>query len=102
VPVFCLQPLVENAVRHGIAPRASGGKLRISARLENGLVELRVEDDGQGADAEAAGTGNGMGLRLVRQRIEALYGERGELAVEPREPGHGFVVCIRLPAQGPA
>src|SRR5262245_11947028 len=77
VPVFCLQPLVENAIRHGIAPQARGGTLTIAVRLENGAVELSVEDDGAGADPEAVHDGDGMGLRLVRQRIEALHGGRG-------------------------
>ncbi|MGQ0720772.1 MAG: sensor histidine kinase [Candidatus Eiseniibacteriota bacterium] len=99
VPVFCLQPLVENAVRHGIAPQARGGTLAIGARLDEGYVELRVEDDGMGADAEAVRSSAGMGLRLVRQRIEALYGDRGEMVVDGRVPGAGFAVRLRIPAR---
>jgi sensor histidine kinase YesM len=97
VPVFCLQPLVENAVRHGIAPRAAGGRLAIGARLDDGCVELTVEDDGPGADAETVAAG-GTGLRILRQRIEALHGDRGAVVVEPRRPGGGFAVRVRIPA----
>src|SRR5262245_30560607 len=97
-PVFCLQPLVENAVRHGIAPRAGGGRLSIATRLDDGRVELRVADDGRGATADALRKSAGMGLRLVRERVEALHGDRGELVVEPRPPGDGFAVRLRLPA----
>jgi signal transduction histidine kinase len=99
VPVFSLQPLVENAVRHGIAPRAEGGRLAIRARVGDGHVELRVEDDGPGADAAAVANG-GMGLRTLRQRIEAIHGDRGQMVVEQREPGRGFAVRVRLPAGG--
>jgi LytS/YehU family sensor histidine kinase len=101
VPVFCLQPLVENAVRHGIAPRAGGGRVAISARVENGCVELAVEDDGPGSDGVTPGAAPGGGLRLVRQRIDALYGDAGEVAVEPRAPGRGFAVRARIPVERP-
>jgi signal transduction histidine kinase len=101
VPVFCLQPLVENAVRHGIAPQASGGTLAVGARLEDGYVELHVEDDGVGADAETVRASAGMGLRLVRQRIDALHGSGGEVAVDHRAPGEGFAVRVRIPARRP-
>jgi signal transduction histidine kinase len=100
VPVFCLQPLVENAVKHGIAPRAEGGTIAIAARVDDGHVELRVADDGPGARDEALRASPGMGLRLVRQRLEALYGDSGELWVEPRPPGEGFAVRVRLPVGG--
>jgi sensor histidine kinase YesM len=102
VPVFCLQPLVENAIRHGIAPRAGGGTLAIQARLDDGRVDLAVADDGRGASEDVLGASTGSGLKLVRQRIEALYPGRGEMTVEPRPPGGGFVVRLRLPARLPS
>jgi LytS/YehU family sensor histidine kinase len=102
VPVFSLQPLVENAIRHGVAPRAEGGRVSIQARLEDGCVELRVADDGKGASVEAVQSSTGMGLRLVRQRLEALHGDRGALIVEPRPPGRGFAVQVRIPTTRPA
>jgi signal transduction histidine kinase len=97
VPAFCLQPLVENAVRHAIAPRATGGRLTVRARREDGWLKLEVEDDGPGADAETLEAEEGRGLRLVRRRLEALYGERAALAVRTR-PGEGFLAAVRLPA----
>jgi sensor histidine kinase YesM len=101
VPTFCLQPLVENAVRHGIAPRAEGGRISIQAWLDDGGVELRVADDGRGASPDAVQATRGSGLRLVRQRLEALHRERGELIVESRAPGQGFAVRVRIPVSPP-
>ena len=96
VPAFVLQPLVENAVRHGIAPSPRGGTIRIRAALEDGALCLDVQDDGLGANG-AATKGTGKGLELVRQRLRALYGAAG--AMEVRAPaGGGFAVTLRLPA----
>jgi len=102
VPAFCLQPLVENAIRHGIAPRAGGGNLAIRARLEDGCVVLGVSDDGPGASEDALRAGAGSGLRLVRQRLDALSAGRGEMIVGPGSAGGGFAVRLRLPARRPA
>jgi signal transduction histidine kinase len=92
---------VENAVRHGIAPRAEGGRISIQAWLDDGGVELRVADDGRGASPDAVQATRGSGLRLVRQRLEALHRERGELIVESRAPGQGFAVRVRIPVSPP-
>jgi sensor histidine kinase YesM len=98
VPAFCLQPLVENAVRHGIAPRAGGGTIRITAAILEGGLRLEVLDDGLGADPEAVAGNGRQGLRLVRQRLEALYRERARFTVVTA-PGKGFAVRMDLPAQ---
>lgn len=96
VPAFILQPLVENAVRHAIAPRPEGGALRIEARLAGDRLRLLVDDDGPGATAAAIDASRGLGLRLVRQRLEAIYG--GDARFEVRSmPGEGFRVAIDLP-----
>jgi len=99
VPVFCLQPLVENAIRHGIAPRAGGGRLAVSAWVEDDRVELTVSDDGRGSSHEWVRGNAGSGLRLVRQRLEALCAGRAEMLVEPSLPGGGFAVRLRIPAR---
>ena len=96
VPAFTLQPLVENAIRHGIATRAGGGRLSVRAAVEDGLLHLEVADDGPGAEPDEVGDG-GHGLALVRERLRAAHGARGEVAVETA-PGAGFVVRLRLPA----
>ena len=78
VPAFVLQPLVENAVRYAVAPRAAGGKITVAIRSENGTLRLRVEDDGPGPGA-AAVPGEGLGLRLIEERLAALYGDAASL-----------------------
>ena len=94
VPPFVLQFLVENAVRHAVAPRAQGGRLEVTARCVDGSLRLAVADDG---DGRAAGTtGEGLGLRLVTERLAALYGERGVLRTGPSRLG-GFEAEVTLP-----
>lgn len=98
VPAFVLQPLVENAIRHAIAPRAGGGCLRIRSSVAQGLLRLDVSDDGPGG--QATGTrGTGKGLELLRQRLRALHGERGSLEIATA-PGAGFAVTVVLPCRG--
>lgn len=97
VPAFILQPLVENAVKHAIAPRPDGGTLRIEARLKNDRLNLLVDDDGPGATAATLDESRGLGLRLVRQRLEAFYGADARFEVRTM-PGEGFRVAIDLPA----
>jgi two-component system LytT family sensor kinase len=99
LPALTLQPLVENAIKHGIAPRAAGGVLRISARLE-GDETLRVEvcDDGPGAPPSSLNEG-GLGLRLVRQRLETRYRGGAEFRIETK-PGAGFKVVVCVPQDG--
>jgi LytS/YehU family sensor histidine kinase len=99
VPAFCLQPLVENAVRHAIAPRAAGGSLDLRVALEGDVLRLEVADDGPGARPADLENAEGLGLRLVRERLAAHYGDAAALDVVTR-PGAGFRVTIRLPARG--
>ncbi len=98
VPAFVLQPLVENAVRHAVAPRAEGGRLRITVRSLDGGLRLSVEDDGPGPGAPPT-AGEGLGLRLIRERLAALYGERAWLRAGAA-PGGGFAVEVAIPAPG--
>ncbi|MCL4821932.1 MAG: histidine kinase [Vicinamibacteria bacterium] len=96
VPPLLLQPLVENAVRHGVSARAEGGEVTIGAAVEGGRLVLRVEDDGPGANGETAGTGTA--LANLRERLHALYG--GDQALtSSHEPGRGTRVRVELPAR---
>jgi two-component system LytT family sensor kinase len=100
VPPFVLQPLVENAVRHAIAPRAAGGILALTVRRDGQHLVLVVEDDGPGPEVASAAPGSGSGLRLVRERLAAVYGEAASLEVGRSARG-GFRAAVRLPAEPP-
>lgn len=94
VPAFILQPLVENAVRHGIAPRAAPGA--IAVRATNGANELTLEVWNDGTlPADAATAGGGIGLATTRARLARLYGERASLALA--EAAGGVSATVRLP-----
>jgi two-component system LytT family sensor kinase len=97
LPSLTLQPLVENAIKYGIAPRTAGGTVGISASFRDDTLLLEVSDDGQGAAADIAHSATGVGLRAVRQRLETRYPQGAHLAVTTA-PGQGFVVQIDLPA----
>jgi two-component system LytT family sensor kinase len=98
VPNLILQPLVENAIRHGIAPRASGGALEISARRTDGRLRLAVRDDGPGLPAGGERLRLGVGLSNTRARLRAHFGEDHafELANDPRG---GLRVTLSIPAR---
>ena len=101
VPHMVLQPLVENAIKHGLAPRAEGGCVRISARRDGGWLELAVRDDGVGlADAAARGAaGAGIGTPNTRARLAQLYGAGHALEMAPADGG-GTRVSLRIPWHG--
>ena len=100
VPAFCLQPLVENAIRHAIAPRAAGGRVELRVKEQQaGTLLLEVADDGDGADPETLDAASGIGLRLVRERLAAHYGDSASFEVDTA-PGRGFRVRIEIPAGG--
>ncbi len=89
VPALSVQPLVENAVRHGIERRAGDGRIRIVGRVIGPDVELRVSDDGSGIEparvaAVLAGAGGGIGLANVDGRLRATFGEQYALRIESR------------------
>jgi sensor histidine kinase YesM len=96
LPALTLQPLVENALKHAVAPRAAGGTLTIAAEVAADALHIEVRDDGPGADPRAIAASTGMGLRLVRQRLETRYG--GDAAFEiDTAPGAGFAARMRGP-----
>jgi signal transduction histidine kinase len=101
VPPFALQPLVENAIVHGVAPRAGGGRIEVSARRADGRLKLCVRDDGPGATEEQVASSPRTGLRLLRERLAALYSGRARMRFET-PPGGGFGVVLDLPDDGAA
>ncbi len=95
VPQFILQPLVENALRHGIASRADAGLLEVKARRDGDTLVLTVRDDGPGL-GPAGLAASGVGLANTRARLAALYGDRASLEIANAAAG-GALVTIRLP-----
>ncbi len=97
VPVFSLQPLVENAIHHAIAPRARGGLLTMKARVTGDLLEIHLRDDGPGCTLEEASSGAGLGLSVVKRRFEMRFPQKTEFLIVTR-PGAGFAITVRVPA----
>lgn len=99
VPNLILQPLVENAIRYAVAPRASGGCIEISARQVIGSLKISVVDDGPGLPEESdLPAHEGVGLRNSRERLEQLYGEHHRFILSNRSP-KGLEVAIVIPMQ---
>jgi signal transduction histidine kinase len=99
VPYMLLQPLVENAIRHGIAPREGGGTVEIEARgAPGGGLHLEVRDDGVGLAEGWDGPGAGIGIRTTRARLAQLYGASFRLELRRRTP-RGTLVRAVLPAR---
>jgi sensor histidine kinase YesM len=97
VPVLTLQPLVDNAVRHGISPSVKGGVVRVRAFDGDARLTLVVEDDGIGPAAGwSLDTAAGTGLRNLRSRLEILHGAGATVAAAPGEGG-GFVATVTIP-----
>ncbi|MEO8035298.1 MAG: histidine kinase [Acidobacteriota bacterium] len=87
VPTFALQILAENAIRHAIAPRTAGGLLHIRAQTINGQLCLEVQDECAGEVVPAPTDGAGIGLRLLRERLAALYGTSAMLTLQSVDGG---------------
>jgi signal transduction histidine kinase len=112
VPRFILQPLVENAIRHGLEPQVSGGRIEVQARAEGSQLLLTVRDNGSGiselalADSarplqtDGAQAGSSWGLGHVRQRLQTLYGPRAGMQISPLPTG-GTCVVLTLPFTTP-
>jgi two-component system, LytTR family, sensor kinase len=97
VPHMLLQPIVENAIRHGIAPRSAPGQLRISAGRPEGALRIEVVDNGRGYSAPSASSGGGgLGLANTVARLEHLYGDDFEFDIDDA-PGGGCRVALRIP-----
>jgi len=94
VPSLLLQPLVENAVRHGVSKSAAPVRIELKSRLRESTLELHVCDTGPGVSKE--GVGNGVGLSNTRARLQQLYGDRQSLRLEAIDSG-GAVVTVSIP-----
>ena len=105
VPHMGLQPIVENAIRHGIGRSSAAGRIQISAARLDGQLVVKVQDDGPGLPAAGSVQGGrGIGLANTRARLQQLYGDAAQLTVENVEPG-GALVTMVLPyhmAPGPS
>lgn len=83
LPPMLIQPLVENAIKHGLEPKVAGGQIDISISRENGILRIIVADTGEGI---LENTGHGVGLTNIRQRLKSLYGEKGQLILKQNSP----------------
>jgi two-component system LytT family sensor kinase len=107
IPSLLLQPLVENAVKHGIAPERAGGEVSIECGLLESegqtILQIIVRDTGSGATADSLyrGRRRGVGLRNVQKRLACHYGDRASLSVMS-VPGEWTTVAVRLPLEQPA
>jgi two-component system LytT family sensor kinase len=102
VPSMLLQPLVENCIKHGLAPKVEGGSITLRSRLVESHLELEVEDDGVGMGAaqlfdqpDGLG-GSGIGMANVAERLKVLYGDTAKMIIDSRE-GSGTSIRLRLP-----
>ena len=100
VPPLLLQPIVENAVRHGVAARPGGGTIRIEARVDGAGTVVCITDDGAGERPAEEGRTGGIGLTSVRRRLATVYGSGANLRIDPRGPDGGYRVCLTIP-EGP-
>lgn len=97
VPPLLLQPLVENAVVHGLEGKDEGGEVLVRACVQDGILRIEVRDDGLGHQARQhrARPGHGLALKNIRERLEARHGDRADLTLDLGE--HGCTAVLRLP-----
>ncbi|HEY6308171.1 MAG TPA: histidine kinase [Candidatus Angelobacter sp.] len=102
VPSMLLQPLVENSIKHGLAPKVDGGSITLRSRLQEGKLVIHVEDDGVGMSAPPAvaaqtmASGHGIGMMNVAERLHVLFGDDGKMIVQSRD-GRGTLVVVEVP-----
>ncbi|OWW22658.1 sensor histidine kinase [Noviherbaspirillum denitrificans] len=96
LPPMLLQPLVENAIKHGLEPKVEGGLVTVRAEREDGRLVLTVCDTGLGLDGAPPSDGTGIGASNVRERLQALYGKRAEFSLTPNTP-EGVIAKLTLP-----
>ncbi|MDT9000019.1 histidine kinase [Paucibacter sp. APW11] len=94
-PPMMIQSLVENAIKHGLEPKAEGGSLKVRAEIVHGKLAVTVADTGLGF-GRAATAGTGVGLANIRERLMLLYGSRGSVTISENQPS-GTVVTITVP-----
>ena len=94
LPPMLIQPLVENAIKHGLEPKVEGGLLSLRATQVGDMVRIEIADTGMGFQNTTSG---GIGLLNVRERLAMLFGDRGALSVEDNQPC-GTRIVVTLPA----
>jgi sensor histidine kinase YesM len=98
IPNLLLQPLVENAILHGVVRKEGPGRVDVTGRIEAGRLHLEVKDDGPGLGSGVTRAREGIGLSNTRERIARIYGAAGQLLLRS-EPGRGVTVQIILPCR---
>ena len=101
VPSMLLQPLVENSIKHGLAPKIEGGSVYLRSRVVDSRLIIEVEDDGVGMggahlEASSSWTGMGIGMANISERLQVLYGDTARMTIDSQE-GKGTLIRIRLP-----
>jgi two-component system LytT family sensor kinase len=101
VPSMLLQPLIENSIKHGLAPKVEGGSIFLRSRVTNSRLIIEVEDDGVGMgsaqlDESSSWSGMGIGMANISERLQVLYGDTARMTIDSHE-GKGTLVRIRLP-----
>ena len=102
IPSMLLQPLVENSIKHGLAPKVDGGSITLRSRIQDNKLVIQVEDDGVGMSAPPAvaahkrGSGRGIGMINVAERLHVLFGDDGKMVVQSRD-NQGTLVVLELP-----
>jgi uncharacterized membrane protein len=96
LPPMLLQPLVENAIKHGVEPKIDGGCIDVTAREVDGLLELQIADTGLGLHAASAQLGTRVGLANVRERLAVLFGARATFILQANQPA-GAIARLTLP-----
>jgi two-component system LytT family sensor kinase len=98
VPSLLLQPLVENAIKHGVSKRRSGGEVRVAGMSRDGALRLTVYNDGPWEQEDMALAPHRVGLGNLRTRLKILHGDRSTLLLQPAEEG-GVEVIVTMPLQ---
>lgn len=96
LPPLTLQPLIENAIKHAVSPRARGGRISIDATLNGDNLTVAVSDDGAGAILANVEDSTGLGLRLIAKTLSAQYDGRAQFSIKTA-PEHGFTVRLEIP-----
>jgi LytS/YehU family sensor histidine kinase len=99
LPPMLLQPVVENAIRHGIEPKIAGGEVSVTARRQGNRLLLAVTDDGLGVRATRAAGSTGLGLANLRERLSTMHGVHATLAIEERQPGTRVTIDLPMLTQ---
>lgn len=98
LPAFTIQPLVENAIKHGIAPKNISATIFISVRSESDLLKIEISDDGIGSELDKIDKSDGLGINLIREQLSIKYGKKSKFEIDTN-PNKGFKVYIEIPLQ---